>query len=81
MQYGVQADRIIFANPYKCPSHIKYAKKMNVEQITADSELELLKIKDLYSEAKWVCEIAMLTIRLLSCSYDRHRIAFLLSFQ
>ena len=62
MQYGVQADRIIFANPCKCPSHIKYAKKMNVEQITADSELELLKIKDLYSEAKWVCEIAVLTI-------------------
>lgn len=52
MQYGVQADRIIFANPYKTPSHIKYAKKMNVDQITADSELELLKIKDLYPEAK-----------------------------
>lgn len=52
MQYGVQADRIIFANPYKCPSHIKYAKKMNVDQITADSELELVKIKDLYPEAK-----------------------------
>ncbi|KAG5335644.1 AZIN2 inhibitor, partial [Acromyrmex heyeri] len=57
MQYGVQADRIIFANPYKCPSHIKYAKKMNIEQITADSELELLKIKDLYSEAKIVIRI------------------------
>jgi len=52
MQYGVQADRIVFAHPYKCPSHIKYAKKMNVDQITADCELELLKIKDLYPEAK-----------------------------
>ncbi|XP_077256425.1 ornithine decarboxylase 2-like [Temnothorax americanus] len=57
MQYGVQADRIIFANPYKCPSHIKYAKKMNVDQITADSELELLKIKDLYPEAKIIIRI------------------------
>ncbi|XP_012536788.1 ornithine decarboxylase 1 [Monomorium pharaonis] len=57
MQYGVQADRIIFANPYKTPSHIKYAKKMNVDQITADSELELLKIKDLYPEAKIVIRI------------------------
>lgn len=52
MQYGVQPDRIVFANPYKCPSHIKYAKKMNVEQLTVDSELELLKMKDLYPEAK-----------------------------
>ncbi|XP_011694193.1 PREDICTED: ornithine decarboxylase 2-like [Wasmannia auropunctata] len=57
MQYGVQPDRIIFANPYKSPSHIKYAKKMNVDQITADSELELLKIKDLYPEAKIVVRI------------------------
>ncbi|XP_011863892.1 PREDICTED: ornithine decarboxylase 2-like isoform X2 [Vollenhovia emeryi] len=57
MQYGVQADRIIFANPYKCPSHIKYAKKMNIDRITADSELELLKIKDLYPEAKIVIRI------------------------
>ncbi|XP_011166787.1 ornithine decarboxylase 2 [Solenopsis invicta] len=57
MQYGVQADRIIFANPYKSPSHIKYAKKMNVDQITVDSEIELLKIKDLYPEAKIVIRI------------------------
>lgn len=57
MQYGVQPDRIIFANPYKSPSHIKYAKKMNVSQMTADSELELLKIKDLYPEAKIVIRI------------------------
>ncbi|KAL6257017.1 hypothetical protein P5V15_011953 [Pogonomyrmex californicus] len=57
MQYGVQADRIIFANPYKCPSHIKYAKKMNVSQMTADCELELLKIKEFYPEAKIIIRI------------------------
>lgn len=52
MQYGVQSDRIIFANPTKCPSHIKFAKKRNVSQMTVDSELELRKIKDIYPEAK-----------------------------
>ncbi|XP_011645833.1 ornithine decarboxylase 2-like [Pogonomyrmex barbatus] len=57
MQYGVQTDRIIFANPYKCPSHIKYAKKMNVSQMTADCELELLKIKEFYPEAKIIIRI------------------------
>ncbi|GAB1865464.1 Ornithine decarboxylase [Camponotus japonicus] len=54
MQYGVHANRIVFANPYKYPSHIKYAKEMGINQITVDSELEILKIKDLYPEAKIV---------------------------
>lgn len=54
MQCGVQSDRIIFANPTKCPSHIKFAKKKNISQMTVDGELELLKIKDLYPEAKYV---------------------------
>lgn len=52
MQYGVHANRIVFANPCKFPSHIKYAKKMGINQLTVDNELELLKIKDLYQEAK-----------------------------
>lgn len=52
MKYGVIAERIIFANPTKCPSHIKFAKKMNVDKMTADSEIELLKINDLFPEAK-----------------------------
>ncbi|KAG7204474.1 hypothetical protein KM043_004906 [Ampulex compressa] len=54
MQYGVTGERIIFANPAKCPSHIKFAKKMGVRKMTVDSEIELLKIKDLFPEAKVV---------------------------
>lgn len=54
MQYNVHPDRIIFSNPYKSPSHLKYAKKMDVSQMTADNEFELLKIRDFYPEAKWV---------------------------
>ena len=56
MKYGVNAERIIFANPAKLPSHIKYAKKMNVEKMTADSEMELLKISELFQKAKWVTD-------------------------
>lgn len=52
MQYGVEGDRIIFAHPTKYPSHIKYAKKVDVKQMTVDSELELYKIKDLFPEAE-----------------------------
>ncbi|XP_029036773.1 ornithine decarboxylase 1-like [Osmia bicornis bicornis] len=57
MKYGVIAERIIFANPAKCPSHIKFAKKMNVDKMTVDSEIELLKINDLFPEAKIVIRI------------------------
>ena len=57
MKYGVNAERIIFANPAKLPSHIKYAQKMNVEKMTADSEMELLKINELFQKAKVVLRI------------------------
>ncbi|KAM0735418.1 Ornithine decarboxylase [Formica fusca] len=57
MQYGVQGERIIFAHPTKLPSHIKYSRKMGVQQMTVDSELELMKIKDYFPEAKIVIRI------------------------
>ena len=57
MKYGVNAERIIFANPAKLPSHIKYAQKMNVEKMTADSESELVKINELFPKAKVVLRI------------------------
>lgn len=52
MQYGVHGDRIIFAHPAKYPSHIEYARKVGVEQMTVDNESEMFKIKDIFPEAK-----------------------------
>lgn len=52
LQYGVTPDKIIFANPTKCPSHIKFAKSVGVDKMTVDNELELFKIKNLFPEAK-----------------------------
>ncbi|XP_071637260.1 ornithine decarboxylase 2-like isoform X1 [Temnothorax longispinosus] len=57
MQHGVHGDRIIFAHPTKYPSHIEYAKRMNVKQMTVDSENELYKIKYIFPEAKVVIRI------------------------
>ncbi|EFN89085.1 Ornithine decarboxylase [Harpegnathos saltator] len=57
MQHGVHGDRIIFAHPAKYPSHIIYAKKVDVKQMTVDSEYELFKIKDFFPEAKIVIRI------------------------
>nr|KAF7387680.1 hypothetical protein H0235_018402 [Vespula pensylvanica] len=52
MQLGISPDRIIFANPTKCPSHIIFAKSFGVKKMTVDGRLELLKIKRLFPEAK-----------------------------
>lgn len=49
---GVAPERIIFAQPAKPASHLRYAAQSNVKQMTVDSEIELHKIKRLYPEAK-----------------------------
>ena len=46
--------QIIFANPCKQSSHIKYAADHDVTLMTFDSEEELLKINDIYPNAKYV---------------------------
>ncbi|KOC62412.1 Ornithine decarboxylase 2 [Habropoda laboriosa] len=54
MELGVSVKRIIFANPTKWSIQIKFAKKVNVDVMTVDGELEILKIKDVFPEAKIV---------------------------
>ncbi|OAD53708.1 Ornithine decarboxylase [Eufriesea mexicana] len=57
MAQGVPANRIIFANPTKWATHIRFAKTMNVEKMTVDSIMEILKIKEIFPEAKIVIRI------------------------
>lgn len=52
MELGVDASRIIFANPAKPSSHIRHAAAVGVEMMTVDNESELHKIKRLYPSAK-----------------------------
>ncbi|XP_028166546.1 ornithine decarboxylase 1-like [Ostrinia nubilalis] len=54
---GVRPERIIFANPAKMASHIKYAARMGVDVMTFDSETELMKIKQLMPHAQLVIRI------------------------
>lgn len=54
---GVTTDRIIYANPCKQSSMIKYAAKNNVSMMTFDNECELHKISNLYPEAQLVLRI------------------------
>jgi ornithine decarboxylase len=57
MDLGVSADRIIYANPCKQSSYIRYAQEVGVEIMTFDNEQELMKIKQIYPNAKLVLRI------------------------
>lgn len=47
------AERIIFANPCKPISHIKYAKEHQVQVMTVDNREEIEKIAKHFPEAKY----------------------------
>lgn len=57
LNIGVDADRIIFANPAKPASHIRHAKDVSVDTMTFDNECEIHKIKALYPDARLVLRI------------------------
>lgn len=57
MKLGVAAPRIIYANPCKQKSFIKYAAKRGVDMMTFDNEAELLKVKEINPDAKMVLRI------------------------
>lgn len=54
---NVAASRIIYANPTKMKSHIKFAKSSGVELMTFDNADELKKVAEAYPEAKLVLRI------------------------
>jgi len=57
LDLGVAADRIIFANPCKQTSFIKYSAANNVKLMTFDNEMELRKVKQFYPDAELVLRI------------------------
>jgi ornithine decarboxylase len=57
MNLGTDADRIVFANPCKMISQIKYARAHDVDLVVFDDENELYKIKMFHSNAKLILRI------------------------
>ncbi|KNC82882.1 hypothetical protein SARC_04847 [Sphaeroforma arctica JP610] len=57
IELGVSPDRIIYANPCKAPSHLRYAKSVGVDLMTFDNEDELCKIKQVYPNARLVLRV------------------------
>ncbi|KAK0178146.1 hypothetical protein PV328_002123 [Microctonus aethiopoides] len=59
IQSGVSSDRIIYSHPAKPHSHIKYAKNIGVKTIMIDNTLEVLKLKEIYPDAKLVIRLSI----------------------
>jgi diaminopimelate decarboxylase len=57
VELGVSPDRIIFANPCKQTSFVKFAYKKGVNYMTFDNEYELYKMKENHPSAKCVLRI------------------------
>lgn len=59
MELGTNPKRIIFANPCKMPSHIRYACNHGVQLMTFDCVDELQKIKRLFPKARLLLRLAV----------------------
>ncbi|CAB4027735.1 ornithine decarboxylase-like, partial [Paramuricea clavata] len=57
LSYGVEPNRIIFANPCKQLSHIKYAVANGVDLMAFDNEMELQKVKALAPNSRLLLRI------------------------
>jgi len=57
LDLGVDPSRIIYANPCKPASHLRFAAKVQVPLMTFDNETELYKVKDYYPDAQLVLRI------------------------
>lgn len=61
LNLGVDKSRIIYANPNKFISHIRYAAEMDIRVMTFDNESELHKIQKYFPNARYVINITCLS--------------------
>ncbi|KAI8811595.1 ornithine decarboxylase [Cladochytrium replicatum] len=55
--FGVDPARVIYANPCKQVSHVRFASNRGVKMMTFDNADELLKVKGIYPNAEMVLRI------------------------
>lgn len=72
LSLGVDPSRIVYANPCKMRSHVKFAREESVSMMTFDNEEELRKVKDFFPDATLVIRIlppASKAVCNLGCKY------------
>uniref|UniRef100_H2ZI04 ornithine decarboxylase n=1 Tax=Ciona savignyi TaxID=51511 RepID=H2ZI04_CIOSA len=57
LSLGASPEKIIFANPCKQTSHVRYAKENNIKPVVFDNKEELVKMKKNYPNADLVLRI------------------------
>ncbi|ORX52269.1 ornithine decarboxylase [Piromyces finnis] len=57
LNYGVPPSKIIYANPCKQNSHIRFASEKGIEMMTFDNVDELYKVKKYHKSAKMVLRV------------------------
>jgi ornithine decarboxylase len=57
LNQDIKANRIIYANPNRSDSHIKYARSNDVDLLTVDSEMEMYKLKVNHPKANLLIRI------------------------
>ncbi|XP_050208761.2 ornithine decarboxylase 1A, chloroplastic-like [Mercurialis annua] len=57
LSFGVSPDRIVYANPCKAETHLKYAAKVGVNLTTFDSKYEIDKISKLHPRCSLLLRI------------------------
>jgi ornithine decarboxylase len=59
LSLGVEPDRIIFDQPFKMLSHLRFAARKNVRKLTFDSDTELYKIQKQFPAARFVIHVVL----------------------
>eukprot|EP00276_Gloeochaete_wittrockiana_P007515 CAMPEP_0184644808 /NCGR_PEP_ID=MMETSP0308-20130426/1444_1 /TAXON_ID=38269 /ORGANISM="Gloeochaete witrockiana, Strain SAG 46.84" /LENGTH=759 /DNA_ID=CAMNT_0027073517 /DNA_START=311 /DNA_END=2590 /DNA_ORIENTATION=- len=69
LDIGVPANRILYANPCKMASQIRYARTACVEWMTFDNESELQKIRANYATCKLLLRISSAACDKVDCKF------------
>ena len=72
LDLGVPASRIVYANPCKQPSHVRFAREQGVRLTVADSEAELRKVAEHHPGAELLLRLAVDDSQatcVMSCKY------------
>jgi ornithine decarboxylase len=72
LNLGMPQSQIIFANPCKGISHLKFARENRVKMMTFDTEGELLKIKNFFPESDLIIRLLVEDLAAAYCFKEKY---------
>ena len=74
VKYNIPTDKMLFGNPSKPISNIKYCETIGVNKLVFDNHIELLKIKENHPNAECLLRIQ---VKSLSCKFGANQVSAL----